>query len=131
MNRKAGPNTQSLDIMKHKICKYTDQDELMKIVACSLSKISNLIRDTGYFTLEADEVTDLSNKEQLIICLRWVGNHFDPHKEFICLHDVDDTTADTVIYYLKDTVQMNLSIPICRTQCYDRASNMKKVPKEI
>ena len=76
-------------------------------------------------------VTDSTNKEQLIICLRWVDNHFDPHKAFICLHDVDDTTADTIIYYLKDTVQMNLSIFICRTQCYGRASNVKKVDKEI
>ena len=74
-----------LDVMKRKTCKYTDhhiQDELMKIVACNhLSKIGDSTRDAGYFTLEADEVTDSSNKEQLIICLRWVVNHFDPHEE--------------------------------------------------
>ena len=85
-----------VDIMKQNTCKYIIdhhiQDELMKIVAYShLSKIGDLIRDGEYFTLEADEVTDLSNKEQLIICLRWVDNHFDPHEELICLHDVDDT----------------------------------------
>lgn len=82
------------------------------IVACShLSKIGNSIRDAGYFRLQADEVTDSSNNEQLIFCLRWVDNHFDPHEEFICLCDVDDTTADTIVYYLKDTVlRMNLSI---------------------
>ena len=73
--------------MKWKTCKFTGQyiqDKLMKIVACChLSKISDLIRDAGYFILEADEVTDLSNKEQLIICLGWVDNHFDPNEEFI------------------------------------------------
>ena len=104
----------------------------MKIVACShLSKIGDSIRDAGYFILEADQVTYLSNKEQLIICLRWVDNHFDSHEEFICLCDVDDTTSDTIVYYLKDTVlRMNLSISMCRA-CYDGASNMKKVAKEI
>ena len=80
---KDDPN--KLDVMKRKTCKYTDHhilDELMKIVACShLSKIGDSIRDAGYFTLEADEVTDSSNKEQLIICLKWVDNHFDPHEE--------------------------------------------------
>ena len=97
-----------------------------------MSKIGDSIRYAGYFTLEADEVTDSSNKEQLIICLRWVDNYFDPHEEFICLHDVDDTTADTIVYYLKDTVlRMNLSVSMCRAQCYDGASNMKKVAKEI
>ena len=76
-------------------------------------------------------VTDSSNKEQLVIYLRWVDNHFDPHKEFICLRDVDDITADTIVYYLKDTVlRMNLSICMCRAQCYDGASNMKKVAKK-
>ena len=75
LREKDDPNI--LDIMKRKTCKYTVhiQDELMKIVACShLSKTGDLIRDAGYFTLEADEVTDSSNKEQLIICLRWVDN---------------------------------------------------------
>ena len=125
-----------LDIMKQKTYKYTDHhihDELMKIVACShLSKIGDSIRDAGYFTLEADEVTDSSNKEELIICLRWVDNHFDPHEEFICLHDVDDTTADTIVCYLKDTVlRMNLLVSMCRAQCYDAASNMRKIAKEI
>ena len=125
-----------LNIMQQKTCKYTDhhiQDELMKVVACShLSKIGDLIRNAGCFALEADEVTDSSNKEQLIIYLRWVDNHFDPHEEFICLCDVDDTTANTIVYYLKDTVlHLNLSISMCRAQCYDGASNLKKVAKEI
>ena len=132
LREKDDPNI--LDIMKQKTFKYTDhiQDELMKIVACShLFKIGDLIRDAGYFTLEADELTDSSNKEQLIICLRWVDNQFDPHEEFICLRDVD-TTADTIVYYLKDTVlRMNLSLPMSRAQCYDGASNMKKVAKEF
>ena len=63
-------------------------------------------------TLKADEVTDLSSKEQLIICLRWVDNHFDSHKE---LHNVNDITADAIVYYLKDIILcMNLPVPMCR-----------------
>ena len=114
--------TKDLQVYRSSYSRWIDED----------SKIGDSIRDAGYFTLEADEVTDSSNKEQLIICLRWVDNHFDSHEEFICLHDVDDTTADTIVYYLKDTVlRMNLSLSKCRAQCYDWASNMKKVAKEI
>ena len=51
----------------------------------------------------------------LTLSVRWVDNHFDPHEEFICLCDVDVTTADTIVYYLKDTVlRIILSLPMCR-----------------
>ena len=97
------------------------------VIYSHLSKI----RVAWYFTLEADEVTDSSNNKQLIICLRWVDNHFDPHEEFICIRDVADTTADTIDYCLKDTVlRMNLSVLMCRAHCYGGTSNMKTVVKD-
>ena len=61
-----------------------------------------------------------------------MDNQFKPYEEFVCLCDVDDTTADTIVYYLKETVFcMNLSLPMCRAKCYDGASKMKKVDKEF
>ena len=55
------------DIMKRKTRKYTDhhiQNELLKFVALGhLRRISSEIRDSGYFALESDEVTDSSNQE--------------------------------------------------------------------
>ena len=92
-----------------------------------LRTIPDEIRKSGYFVLQSDEVTDASNKEQVILCLRWADSHFEPHEDFIGLHVVDDITTDTIVYVLKDTVlHMKLAMSMCHAQCYDGASNMKK-----
>lgn len=57
--------------MQRKTRKYTDhhiQNELMQIN--HIRKIAAMINEAGYFSLESDEVTDTSNKEQVIMCLR-------------------------------------------------------------
>ena len=125
-----------LDIMQRKTRKYTDhhiQNELLQILALGhLRKIVADINEAGYFTLESDEVTDSSNKEQVIVCLRWVDAQFEPHEEFIGRHHVPDITTSTIVSVLKDTVlRMNLNLSMCRGQCYDGAANMKKVAAEI
>ena len=45
------------------------------------------------------------------------------------LHVVDDITTDTIVHVLKDTLLCYMFI--CRAQCYDGASNIKKAAKEI
>ena len=73
----------------------------------------------------ADEVTDSSNKEQLVICLRWVDNHLNPHEEFIGLYSVDRIDAATLVHVIKDTwIRLNLKLEDCTGQCYDGAANM-------
>ena len=105
----------------------------MQLIAFQhLRTIADKIRQSGFFALEADEVTDSANKEQVIICLRWVDSQLEPHEEFIGLYYVDDITTATIVHVLKDTVlRLNLSMLMCRAQCYDGASNMKKAAKEI
>ena len=125
-----------LEIMQRKTPKYTDhhiQNELLKVVALGhLRTIASEIRESGYFALESDEVTDSSNQEQIIVCLRWVDSKLEAHEDFIGLHHVDDITTNTVVHILKDTLlRMNLNLSMCRAQCYDGASNMKKAAKEI
>ena len=60
-----------LDIMQCRTRKYTDhhiQNELLQILALGhLRKIASSIRESGYFALEADEVTDVSNKELILL----------------------------------------------------------------
>ena len=120
-----------LDIMQHRSRKYTDhhiQNELLQILALGhLCKIATSILESGYFSLEADKVTDTSNKEQLVVCLRWVDSQFEPH-EFIGLYHIEDITAETIMAVLKDMINLNLSM--CRAQCYD-GTNMKLLAREI
>ena len=47
------------------------QDELIKLLAHShLCRIAAGMKAAGYFALEADEVMDSSNKEQVVVCIR-------------------------------------------------------------
>ena len=69
----------------------------------------------------ADECTDVSNKEQLAICFRWVDDDLEIHEEFV----VPNISSDTLVSVIKDTlIRMNLSLGHCRGQFYDGASNM-------
>ena len=104
-----------LDFIKCKTYKYTDhniQNEFLRLLASRhLRRIAGDIAEAGYFAVEFDEVTDCSNKEQGIVCFRWVDSKFEPHEDFIGLHCVDDITAKTIVSVLKDTMlRMNLDV---------------------
>ena len=52
-----------LDIMQHRTQKYMDHHIKNEFLALGhLCKIATSIRESGYFSLEVDEVTDTSNK---------------------------------------------------------------------
>ena len=58
------------------------------------------LHSTPYFTVMADECTDLSNTEQLVLCFLWVDNQLDVHEEFTGLYYVTDTSASTLLTVL-------------------------------
>lgn len=94
---------------------------LLSILALRILRdIGDSIRSTPYYSLMADEVTDSSNREQVVICSRWVDKNLEPQEDFIGLCKVDSTAADAIVKVLKD----NLSINQCHGQCYDGASSM-------
>jgi hypothetical protein len=73
----------------------------------------------------ADETTDISNVEQLVICFRWVDDDLQGHEEFVGVHSVPSTDACTLTSTIKNAlVQLNLSLSRLRGQCYDGASAM-------
>ena len=78
-----------------------------------------------YFTVMADECTDVSNKEQFTIILRWIDSDLNDHEDFIGLYNVDSIDSGTLSDAIKDVlIHMNLNLSRCRGQCYDGASNM-------
>ena len=103
----------TLEFMKHKTKKYTDhhiQDELLKILALGhLRSIATTINQSGYFSHESDEVTDSSNKEQVIVCLQY---NFEVHDDFIGLHQVPDITSGTIVSVLKDSLLRKCSMTV-------------------
>ena len=77
----------------------------------------------------ADEITDSSNREQLVVCLLWVD---EVQEDFLGLYQVPDIASDTIVKCLRDVlIRMNLNINNCRVQCYDGASNMKDHKKGV
>ena len=78
-----------------------------------------------YFSIIADEYTDISNKEQLTFCLRWVDEYLDTHEDFIGFYNIPNISSTAIFLAIKDAlIRLQLSLSQCRGQCYDEASNM-------
>ena len=65
-----------------------------------LREIASNIRSV-FYTIMADETADVSNKEQLVICIRWVDENLIAHEDFIGMHPIERTTADVIVRVLK------------------------------
>ena len=74
-----------------------------------------------------DKCTDSSNREQLVLCIRWIDHgNLEPQEDVIGMDQIDDISAHTIVSVIKDMlVRMNFSLSRCRGQCYDGAANMK------
>ena len=90
---------------------------------CVVRHIVQNVSKAVWYSILADETRDISNKEQLTVCLRWVDENFEIYEDFIGLVQLSDTKASTVYISIKD-VLLRLSLPMnmCRGQGYDGAS---------
>ena len=79
-----------------------------------------------------DECADVTNEEQLVIRLRWVNENLEVHEDFVGLHPLSDTIADTIVKVILDTIQrMGLKFENARGQRYDRALTMAGVKNGV
>ena len=114
--------------LERKDDKYTSheiQNEIISIMANNV--IRNLVADIrgGFFAIIADEYTDVSNKEQLNKCIRWIDKSLEVHEDFLGFFNIPDTGAETIVSVIKAVLlKLQLSLAYCRGQCYDGASNM-------
>ena len=107
--------------------KYThpySQNEFLKIMSLFILRdIASNIQNRIYYTIMADEVTDASNGEQFLLCLRSMDDDLVPHEDLIGLYKVLNICADTLVSCIRDAlIRMNLSMNRCKGQCYDGAS---------
>ena len=97
-----------------------------------LRDIASNIQKGVFCIIMIDEVTDSSNQEQFVLCLRWVDVDLNPHEELIGLHVVPNICADTLVACIRNVlIRMNLALKKCRGQCYDDASNMSGAKYEM
>ena len=77
--------------MDKKTNKYTSadiQNECLQVMALHILRhIGSSIRNNGVYTVMADECTDASNKEQFIVCIRWVDKTLIDHEDVACGND--------------------------------------------
>ena len=114
--------------MKQKTDKYTSadiQNEMVKVMALRvLRKIAGSLQSAPFFTVMVDETTDVSNVEQVVICIRWVSEKFEVQEEFVGLYKVPSTGAEIIYAAITDGLLLNLAISKVRGQCYDGAATM-------
>ena len=60
------------------------QNRCLKLMFVSiLQNISKNVKQSKFYPIMADEVTDVSNHEQLVISIRWIDHNFEPHEDMI------------------------------------------------
>lgn len=83
------------------------QNEFLKVMSNDiLRKQIKQIQQAQFFTIMADETVDSSNKEQLVICLRWVDVDFEPHENFVGMYHIDNTEASTILNAIEDLIYL-------------------------
>lgn len=87
-----------------------------------------MIKNTtpAWYSIIADEATDVMNTEQLNLAIRWVDSNYMVREDSIGLVRVADTKVETLFLAIKDLlIRCNLPLSMCRGQAYDGAANME------
>lgn len=83
------------------------------------------IKTALWFSLLADEATDISRHEQMSLCIRWVDEGYVIHEDVLGLFKLPDTKATTIFSAIKDIlIRCTLPLSQCRGQAFDGAANM-------
>ena len=105
----------------------TTQNELIKICGdLIVAKICTEIRRAKYFSVLADEATDVSNIEQMPIVVRFVDVGANIREELLGFSQCSEgmtgeAISNTILESVKD---FGLDMSFCRGQGYDGAANM-------
>ena len=96
---------------RNKYLHSDSQNEILKLTSFTMLRdITKNINDNVFFSIMADEATDSSKNEQLVVFIRWVDNNFEAHEDFIGIHAVENIKSDTLATALKDIlIRLNIS----------------------
>ena len=84
-----------------------------------------VVKNSNFYSVMCDEYTDISNKEQLAICVRWVDDNLKAHEDFLGFYQITNIKRDTIVSTIKDAlIRFKLPLTDLRGQACDGASNM-------
>ena len=109
--------------------KYLSPDilnEQIRLMADSVLRgLLSEMRLAPWFSILADEATDVKFNEQMCIAIRWVDETYEVQEGPLGLIQVPSTDAGTLTAAMKDVlIRCMLPLGQCRGQAYDGASNM-------
>ena len=115
------------------------QNEILKLLSLKLlCEIAADICSSGSYSILADEATDVSSIQQLVICIRWVTKHLVIEEDFIGLMPLDKANTTNILTHcychalnlaVGDTVK---SVPLLKEaleDAYELTKLVKYSPK--
>lgn len=89
------------------------------------------IQNAEFFSVILDETADITVKEQVSICFRFVTEQLESEELFVGFYETSNTTANALVD-LKDALKrFSLLIGKCRGQCYDGAVNVSGIRRGL
>ena len=79
-------------------------NELISIMAHKVLRSLLVMLPQCWFSLLADETRDISNREQLVLCIRWVSESYEINEDFVALVQLENNTAATIYEAIKDAL---------------------------
>lgn len=108
------------------------QNEILTIASdLVLQDIAQTVQEVGKYSIIVDETSDISNKEQVSVCLRYVHKG-ETYETFIGFYETKSAEGK-VLFELIRKVLTNLGVRIedIVGQCFDGASNMSGPKKGV
>ena len=75
----------------------------------------SIIRERKFFSIMAEEGTDVSNIEQLSFCTRSVDDDLNVLEDFMGFYELKNIKSETIVNVIKDVLlRSHLSLENCR-----------------
>jgi Domain of unknown function (DUF4371) len=103
---------------RRKFLSHENQNDILKMMNHAvLRQIIAKVNAVKFFSIIADETTDMSRMQQLSICLRWIDDEFCVHEDYVGMHEVEKADAASLTAILLDViVRLGLDVKNLRGQ---------------
>ena len=100
------------------------QEEILKVMADEVQRqVVSEVQERRYFGLIADETADISQVEQLSICIRTVATNMKVDEKLLGFYALERWDGETVSKAILDVfVRLGIDINLCRGMTFDGAS---------
>ena len=94
--------------------------------------MSRDIENAKNFIIIPDESAGIANGEQLVICFRWVDDQFEIHEDFIGLHGLQNTKANSITKVILHVIyRMGVKTENAIGHCYEGAATMSGAKRGV